>query len=55
VVTPQGPVYGRQTVERYQTAAGLEVDLRCALAEWQRRGKKLTPSLWARAIYLTSY
>jgi hypothetical protein len=25
--------------ERYQTAAGLEADLRCALAEWQSRGR----------------
>ena len=39
--------------ERYQTAAGLEADLRRALAEWESRGAS-TRFRWATAICPTS-
>ena len=38
--------------ERYQTAAGVEADLRRCLSEWQSHGR-IDPSRWARTTCRT--
>ena len=39
--------------ERYQTAAGLEADLRRCLAEWEAHGAHRRRSRWARTTRRT--